>query len=58
VGDRIIALRDGERLTWQAIADRLEHDSVPTARGGAAWRPSSVRSAYLARRLELDAQVT
>ena len=28
--------------TLQAVADGLNHDAVPTARGGACWRPSSV----------------
>ena len=48
VADRIISLRtDG--TTWQAIADTLNQDRVPTTRSGAEWRPSSVRSAYVAR---------
>jgi DNA invertase Pin-like site-specific DNA recombinase len=34
--------------TWQAIADRLNADSVPTGQGGSTWRPSSVRAAYVA----------
>lgn len=55
VADRIRALRD-KGASWQAIANALEADRVPTARGGTAWRPSSVRSAYLARGLELAAQ--
>jgi DNA invertase Pin-like site-specific DNA recombinase len=55
VADRIIGLRESG-ATWQAIADELERENVPTARGGASWRPSSVRSAYLARRAELEAQ--
>ena len=42
--ERIRALRrDG--WTLQAIADELNADGVPTLRGGAEWRPSSVRSA-------------
>ena len=28
--------------TYQRIADGLNHDGIPTARGGAEWRPSSV----------------
>ena len=55
IADRIIGLRDTGQ-TWQAIADRLHAEKVPTARGAASWRPSSVRSAYLARTLELAAQ--
>jgi DNA invertase Pin-like site-specific DNA recombinase len=57
IADRII----GERETgasWQAIADKLNADRVPTARGGATWRPSSVRSAYQTRRAELEAQTS
>jgi DNA invertase Pin-like site-specific DNA recombinase len=38
-------------LTLQAIADQLNADGVPTLRGGAEWRPSSVQAAArLARR--------
>jgi hypothetical protein len=37
------ALADG--WTLQAIADELNADGVPTLRGGAEWRPSSVQSA-------------
>jgi DNA invertase Pin-like site-specific DNA recombinase len=57
IADRIVRLRDGG-ASWQAIADRLERDKVPTPRGGTAWRPSSVRSAYLTRKRELAAQGT
>jgi DNA invertase Pin-like site-specific DNA recombinase len=32
-------------LTLQAIADRLNAEGVPTMRGGAKWRPSSVQVA-------------
>jgi Resolvase, N terminal domain/Recombinase len=35
--------------TLQAISDRLNAEGVPTPRGGASWRPSSLR-AVLARR--------
>ena len=45
VADRIIGLRDAGQ-TWQSIADALNSEHVPTARGGVSWRPSSVRSAY------------
>lgn len=31
--------------TWQAIADGLNADGVPTVRGGAAWRVSAVQAA-------------
>jgi hypothetical protein len=32
-------------MTLQAIADRLNAEGVPTLRGGAMWRPSSVQRA-------------
>jgi DNA invertase Pin-like site-specific DNA recombinase len=41
---RIVRLR-GAGLTLQAIADMLNEEGVPTARGGAIWRPSSVQAA-------------
>jgi len=42
--ERIARMRvDG--MTLQAIADRLNADGVPTVRGGAKWRPSSVQTA-------------
>ena len=31
-------------MTLQAIADRLNKEGVPTLRGGAEWRPSSVQA--------------
>jgi Recombinase len=34
--------RDGWSL--QRIADQLNADGIPTARGGSEWRPSSVRA--------------
>jgi DNA invertase Pin-like site-specific DNA recombinase len=40
----ICELRDSG-LTLQAIADRLNEEGVPTLRGGAKWRPSSVQTA-------------
>jgi DNA invertase Pin-like site-specific DNA recombinase len=41
---RIAALREGG-LTLRAIADDLNAEGVPTLRGGARWRPSSVQAA-------------
>jgi DNA invertase Pin-like site-specific DNA recombinase len=41
---RIAGMR-AEGMTLQAIADRLNADGVPTVRGGAKWRPSSVQAA-------------
>jgi hypothetical protein len=32
-------------MTLQAIADVLNREGVPTQRGGAKWRPSSVQTA-------------
>jgi hypothetical protein len=37
-------------MTLQAIADVLNAEGVPTLRGGAQWRPSSVQSAAGYRR--------
>lgn len=40
---RIVAMRrDGQ--SFRAIAQRLEDDGVPTARGGATWHASSVKA--------------
>jgi DNA invertase Pin-like site-specific DNA recombinase len=41
---RIAAMR-ADGMTLQAIADVLNAEGVPTLRGGAKWRPSSVQSA-------------
>jgi hypothetical protein len=49
LSERITAMRkDG--LSLQAIADTLNADGVPTQRGGAQWRPSSVQTALGYRR--------
>lgn len=42
---RIVAEREAG-ATWQAVADGLEADAVPTAQGGARWYPASVRKVY------------
>lgn len=42
--DRIARMR-ADGMTLQAIADQLNLESVPTVRGGAKWRPSSVQAA-------------
>jgi hypothetical protein len=47
VVSRIIAERDGG-ATWQAIADVLNTDEVPTAQGG-IWRPGTVSYVYKSR---------
>lgn len=46
---RIVAMRN-DGMTLQAIADRLNAEGVPTLRGGAHWRPSSVQAAAGYRR--------
>lgn len=40
-----IAQERSSGSTWQAIADRLNTEAVPTVRGGSQWRVSSVQSA-------------
>lgn len=47
--ERINALR-AANMTLQAIADQLNAEEVPTLRGGAMWRPSSVQAALGYRR--------
>ena len=46
---RIARMRE-EGMTLQAIADALNEEGVPTLRGGAKWRPSSVQRAAGYRR--------
>jgi hypothetical protein len=43
VAARIRELR-GEGMTLQAICDTLNAEKIPTPRGGAEWRPTSLRS--------------
>jgi DNA invertase Pin-like site-specific DNA recombinase len=47
--ERITVMR-GANMTLQAIADQLNAEGVPTLRGGAMWRPSSVQAALGYRR--------
>ena len=47
--ERIAGLRE-QGMTLQAIADVLNQEGVPTLRGGAMWRPSSVQRATGYRR--------
>jgi DNA invertase Pin-like site-specific DNA recombinase/peptidoglycan hydrolase-like protein with peptidoglycan-binding domain len=47
--DRITEMR-ASKMTLQAIADQLNSEGVPTLRGGARWRPSSVQAALGYRR--------
>ncbi len=42
--ERIASMR-AAGMTLQAIADQLNADGIPTVRGGAKWRPSSVQAA-------------
>lgn len=44
ISKRIAAMRSSG-MTLQAIADVLNAEGVPTPRGGAQWRPSSVQTA-------------
>jgi DNA invertase Pin-like site-specific DNA recombinase len=47
--EQIAAMREAG-MTLQAIADTLNEEGVPTLRGGALWRPSSVQRATGYRR--------
>jgi DNA invertase Pin-like site-specific DNA recombinase len=49
LSERITEMRE-RGLSLQAIADALNADGVPTQRGGAHWRPSSVQAALGYRR--------
>jgi DNA invertase Pin-like site-specific DNA recombinase len=54
LADRIISLRDAG-LTYARIAETLNHERVPTTRGGRRWEPATARSAEITRRRELAA---
>lgn len=49
LSERITQMR-AQGMTLQAIADRLNEEGVPTVRGGAKWRHSSVQAAAGYRR--------
>ena len=49
LSERIAGMRSAG-MTLQAIADQLNVDGIPTVRGGAKWRPSSVQAAAGYRR--------
>lgn len=49
LSERIAQMR-AQGMTLQAIADRLNEEGVPTVRGGAKWRHSSVQAAAGYRR--------
>lgn len=55
LSQRIAAMR-AEGMTLQAIADQLNAEGVPTVRGGAKWRHSSVQAAAGYRRGEQPAR--
>jgi DNA invertase Pin-like site-specific DNA recombinase len=40
-----IAVMRARGQTLQAIADQLNAEGIPTLRGGAKWRPSSIQAA-------------
>jgi DNA invertase Pin-like site-specific DNA recombinase len=42
----IMRRRDGDGMTFQAIADQLNSAGRPTAAGGKQWYPSTVHSVY------------
>jgi DNA invertase Pin-like site-specific DNA recombinase len=56
IKDRIARMR-ADGMTLQAIADRLNEDGIPTVRGGAKWRHSSVQAAAGYRRRPRSASV-
>lgn len=55
IADRIIAMRD-QGDTYRAIADVLNAEGIPTARGGVTWHAATIRSAENTRRREIEAQ--
>ena len=57
--ERIQRMRE-QRMSLQAIADALNAEGVPTVRGGAKWRPSSLQSAtgYRRRKPELASMLS
>lgn len=55
VTERIVSAR-AEGATLQSIADALNADGVPTARGGTRWYPSTVKAVLVSS--DLDALAT
>ena len=57
--ERIQRMRD-QHMSLQAIADALNAEGVPTVRGGAKWRPSSLQSAtgYRRKKPELTSMLS
>jgi DNA invertase Pin-like site-specific DNA recombinase len=54
VSERIVSERQ-EGRTFAAIAEGLNADNVPTARGGVKWYPSTVRTALISAELDASA---
>jgi DNA invertase Pin-like site-specific DNA recombinase len=54
VTERIVSERRGGR-TLTAIAQSLNEEGVPTARGGAKWHPSTVRAVLVSAELDASA---
>jgi DNA invertase Pin-like site-specific DNA recombinase len=46
--ERILAMRQRDRMSFRAIALTLTEEGVPTATGAAKWAPETVRQAVLA----------
>lgn len=57
--ERIQRMRD-QHMSLQAIADALNAEGVPTVRGGAKWRPSSLQAAtgYRRKKPELTSMLS
>jgi DNA invertase Pin-like site-specific DNA recombinase len=57
--ERIQRMRE-QNMSLQAIADALNAEGVPTVRGGAKWRPSSLQSAtgYRRKKPELTSMLS
>jgi len=57
--ERIRLMRE-QNMSLQAIADALNAEGVPTVRGGAKWRPSSLQSAtgYRRKKPELTSMLS
>jgi DNA invertase Pin-like site-specific DNA recombinase len=51
IRSRIVSERHAG-TTWQRIADRLNDECVPTARGGKSWQPATVSAAFRSAQLD------
>jgi len=54
VTKRVVSMRN-KGMTLQGIADALNKEDVPTARGGATWYPSTVAAALRSAKLDAEA---